>query len=95
MKKNFKKIFAVALSAAFVAAAFVGCGSDKKADSNKWVVGTNAEFAPFEFVSSSNGVIDQYSGIDMEIIKQIAEDNGKEVEINNMEFDSLTVALKN
>lgn len=31
----------------------------------------------------------------MEIIKQIAEDNGKEVEINNMEFDSLTVALKN
>lgn len=78
-----------------MAACLTGCGGKKSStDSKKWVVGTNAEFAPFEYVSTSNGVIDQYSGIDMEIIKKIAEDNGAEVEINNMEFDSLIMALK-
>ena len=56
--------------------------------------GTNAEFPPFEFVTSS-GVIDQYDGIDMAIAKQIAETNGMTAEIENMEFASLLVALQN
>ncbi len=56
--------------------------------------GTNAEFPPFEFVTGS-GVIDQYDGIDMAIAKQIAEDNGMTAAIENMEFDSLLVALQN
>ena len=56
--------------------------------------GTNAEFPPFEFVAS-NGVIDQYDGIDMAIAKQIAEENGMTAAIENMEFDSLLIALSN
>ncbi len=56
--------------------------------------GTNAEFPPFEFVAGT-GVIDQYDGIDMAIAKQIAEDNGMTAAIENMEFDSLLVALQN
>lgn len=56
--------------------------------------GTNAEFPPFEFVASS-GVIDQYDGIDMAIAKQIAEENGMTAAVENMEFDSLIVALQN
>ena len=56
--------------------------------------GTNAEFRPFEFVAGT-GVIDQYDGIDMAIAKQIAEDNGMTAAIENMEFDSLLVALQN
>ena len=56
--------------------------------------GTNAEFPPFEFVAT-NGVIDQYDGIDMAIAKQIAEENGMTAAIENMEFDSLLVALQN
>lgn len=56
--------------------------------------GTNAEFPPFEFVSA-NGVIDQYDGIDMAIAKKIAEDNGMTAAIENMEFDSLLIALQN
>lgn len=58
------------------------------------IFGTNAEFPPFEFVTSS-GVIDQYDGIDMAIAKQIAEENGMTAVIENMEFDSLLVALQN
>mgnify|MGYP002516915069 FL=1 len=56
--------------------------------------GTNAEFPPFEFVAAS-GVIDQYDGIDIAIAKQIAEENGMTAAIENMEFDSLLIALEN
>lgn len=56
--------------------------------------GTNAEFPPFEFVAGT-GVIGQYDGIDMAIAKQIAEDNGMTAAVENMEFDSLLVALQN
>ena len=56
--------------------------------------GTNAEFPPFEFVTS-NGVIDDFDGIDMKIAKQIGDDNGAAAKIENMEFDSLLIALEN
>lgn len=56
--------------------------------------GTNAEFPPFEFVAAS-GVIDQYDGIDIAIAKQIAEENGMTAAVENMEFDSLLIALEN
>lgn len=68
-----------------------GCGS-KKTDA--LIVGTNAEFPPFEFVSSS-GIIDQYDGIDIAIAKGVGDHIGKEVKIENMEFDALLIALAN
>ena len=68
-----------------------GCGSKK---SSALTFGTNAEFPPFEFVSSS-GIIDQYDGIDLAIVKKIGEDTGRDVKIENMEFDSLLIALEN
>ena len=66
-------------------------------DGEVWVVGTNAEFPPFEepATDSDEDSVDGYRGIDMELIQRIAEDNGASVKINNMEFDSLTIALKN
>ena len=59
------------------------------------VFGTNAEFPPFEYVSTSDGLIGEYDGIDIAIAAAIGEALGLEVEINNMEFDSLLVALEN
>lgn len=91
--KKLKKIAATIGLLALATLSLTACGKKKSAD--KWVVGTNAEFPPFEYVSTSQGVIDKFAGIDIEIIKKIAEENGKTVEINNMEFDSLTVALAN
>ena len=70
-----------------------GSGADA-AQGGTLTFGTNAEFPPFEFVTS-NGVIDQYDGIDMAIAKQIAEENGMTAKIENMEFDSLVMALAN
>ena len=91
MKKTIKKIIAV-MSMAAMTAALAGCGGSK--DGGSIIFGTNAEFPPFEYVSAE-GVIGEFDGIDMAIAKQIAEDNGKEVKIENMEFDSLLIALQN
>ena len=52
-------------------------------------MGTNAEFAPFEFVGDDGTV----QGIDAEIAAEIAKDLGVELEISNMNFDSLLPAL--
>lgn len=106
--KNLKKFAAVILSLAFVLGALTACGSGGTIDTTAngepdtsaaeevkpLVFGTNAEFAPFEFVSSQ-GVIGEFDGIDMMIAKKIAEANGMEAQINNMEFDSLLIALQN
>lgn len=81
-------------TAADASQADAGAQEAAPADSSTLVFGTNAEFPPFEFVSGS-GVIDQYDGIDMAIAKQIAEKNGMTAAIENMEFDSLLLALQN
>lgn len=91
MKKFMTKVTAIAATAAMVLG-MTACGSAASNDTIKF--GTNAEFPPFEFVAA-NGVIGQYDGIDMAIAKQIGEDLGKTVEIENMEFDSLLIALEN
>lgn len=69
--------------------------SDSSSGSGETITfGTNAEFPPFEFVTS-NGVIDDFDGIDIKIAKQIGDDNGATAKIENMEFDSLLIALEN
>jgi polar amino acid transport system substrate-binding protein len=55
----------------------------------KLVVGTNAEFPPFEYLGD-NGDPD---GFDMALIKAIGEKLGVEVEIQNMEFGSLITSI--
>ena len=90
--KNFKKLLAICLMAVLTLS-FAACG--KKDEGSKTLTfGTNAEFPPFEYVASK-GTIGEFDGIDMVIAKQIAEDQGKTAAINNMEFDSLLLALQN
>lgn len=91
--KKAVKILSLVLVGAMMMTTLVACGKKESAD-NKIVFGTNAEFPPFEFVTKE-GVIGEFDGIDIAIAKQIAEDNGMEAEISNMEFDSLIVALQN
>ena len=92
MVKTLKKIAALAGAVVLSATMLSGCAKAKETDT--LVFGANAEFPPFEFVSS-NGLIDQYDGIDIAVAKQIGDDNGMAVKIENMEFDSLLIALQN
>ena len=69
---------------------FVGCGDkkDKKNDDNKIIMVTNAEFPPYEYKDKND-----FKGIDIEIANLIAEKMGKELEILDVEFDSIIPAI--
>ena len=53
-------------------------------------MGTNATFPPYEFVNDEGKIV----GIDAEIAEAIAEKLGMELEIKDMEFDSLLTAVQ-
>ena len=57
---------------------------------SKYVIASDPSFAPFVFQNSSN----QYTGIDMDLIKAIAEDQGFEIEITNPGFDAAINAVQ-
>ena len=92
--KKFTKVVSLMLAAILMMALCTACGGDSKKDDSTITFGTNAEFPPFEYVTAK-GVIGEFDGIDMAIAKQIGEDNGMEAKIENMEFDSLLLALEN
>lgn len=52
------------------------------------VVATNAEFPPFEYTEG-----DQYLGVDMEIASLLAQKLGKELVIQNMDFDAVCLSV--
>ena len=53
------------------------------------VVGTNAEFPPFEYVGDDG----EPDGFDVALVKAIGEKIGREVKIENMEFASLISSI--
>ena len=74
---------------------FAGCGKKEEAsDGGKIpetiVVGTNAEFPPFEFVNDDGDV----DGFDMAVMKEVGKRIGSDVEIKNMEFKSLIGSME-
>lgn len=77
-----KKVFALLL--ALMMLALTGA-----ALAEKLVVGTNAEFAPFESIGDDG----KFVGFDMDLIDAIMKDAGLEYEIISIEFDALTSAL--
>ncbi|MBQ0027498.1 MAG: transporter substrate-binding domain-containing protein [Lachnospiraceae bacterium] len=95
--KKFTKVLSVVLAVVLTASMLVACGSANEAGgaaSGTIVFATNPEFPPFEYITT-NGVLGEYDGIDMAIAKKIGEDNGAEIKMESMEFDSLLVALQN
>lgn len=94
--KKLTKILAVMLSVMMIMSLFTACNEKTENDvkTEEIVFGTNAEFPPFEFVTTE-GVIGEFDGIDMAIADKIATENGMSAKISNMEFDSLLVALQN
>ena len=57
------------------------------------VVGTSADYPPYEFTTKKNGKT-EYVGFEMDVAKQFAKDLGVKLVIKNMDFDSLLVALE-
>ena len=98
-----KKLGALVLAGALIFNG-AGCGKtgseanttsklDEIKKSGKIVMGTCADYPPYEFHVLKEGK-DEISGFDIEIAKQIASDLGVELEIKDMKFEGLLPALK-
>jgi polar amino acid transport system substrate-binding protein len=65
---------------------------DKIRQSGKIILGTSADYPPYEFHYLDNGK-DTIVGFDISIAEQIAKDLGVKLEIKDMNFDGLLAAL--
>lgn len=63
--------------------------TDAAKSGEKLIVGTEAGFAPYEYM-----VGDQVVGIDMDIAQAVADKLGRELEIQNMDFDGALLAVQ-
>jgi len=96
-----KKVLAIVLAVAMVFC-FAACGKKEEAkkeeaglktvQSGKLIMGTNAAFPPYEFISDADGKT--IVGIDAEIAEMIAKELGLELVIEDMEFSSIISAVQ-
>lgn len=92
MKKGLLSKILVCGLAGILTLGLVGCGAkeEDKKDTNKLVIGTSADYPPYEFLDSKNNIV----GFDIMIAEEIAKDMGYELEVKNMEFDSLVAGVQ-
>ncbi len=74
------------LAAAFALALCLGTA----AAADRVVAGTNAEFPPFEFTDDANAIV----GFDIDVITAVGRAAGFAVEMQDMAFDTLVLALE-
>ena len=90
-----KRIITLALVVLMIASLLVGCGKSdaknglKTVESGKLIMATNAAFPPYEYIEGN-----QIVGIDAEIAGAIAAKLGLELQIDDMEFDSIIESVK-
>lgn len=85
-----KKIIALLLAALMLCTCFTACGKkaatlDSVKKAGKLVIATSPDFPPFESLDGSNNV----SGIEIDIMNLICQELGVELEIQQMDFDSV------
>lgn len=85
---NFFKAIIISLLVVMSAFTAVSC-KKKEAQQNSLYVGTNAEFAPFEYLDNGKIV-----GFDIDLINEIGKLIGKEIIIKNIAFDGLLPAMQ-
>ena len=57
------------------------------------VLGTSADYAPYEFMYADDNGNMQYAGIDISAAQYIADEMGMELQVENMNFDYLLTSL--
>ena len=82
-----KKITALLLAMAMILS-LTACG--KSNATKKYIIATDTTFAPFEFENESGDMV----GIDLDILKAIAEDQGFDYELQVLGFSAAVTALE-
>ncbi|AYC28544.1 basic amino acid ABC transporter substrate-binding protein [Paenisporosarcina cavernae] len=94
MKKS-KKLFLVGALFTSVSLLLSGCGEGDSdgasGDGEKYVVATDATYAPMEYMDDSGKIV----GIDIDIVDAIAEEAGIEIEYKNYGWEPLFSAVQN
>ncbi|MFO8059149.1 MAG: ABC transporter substrate-binding protein [Bacillota bacterium] len=96
MLQHLRKMSLIILVGVLVMAVILaGCSGeetayDKVMDRGKLIVGTSADYPPFEFVNDAG----EFDGFDMEIIKEIADRMDLDIEIRDMGFDTLIATVQ-
>ena len=85
--KNMKRILSAAAVFVLAGSMLAGCGSSS-GDDNTLVMATNATFPPYEYVEG-----DEIVGIDPEIAAAIADELGMELQIEDVDFDSIVAGV--
>ncbi|MCI8933190.1 MAG: transporter substrate-binding domain-containing protein [Clostridiaceae bacterium] len=94
MKQTWKKLGELLLAAAMTMSLAACSQQENGAEDNSIVLGTSADYAPFEFHKMIDGK-DVIMGSDIALAQKIAEDMGKELVIKDMDFNSLLIELDN
>lgn len=95
--KNVKKILAIGLVAVFALGMLAACGNKDNGGSaptgsanapapsgQKFVIATDMGFYPFEFEDADGNLV----GIDMDLIRAVAEDQGFEIDLHYVGWDA-------
>ena len=95
--KRFLSLLLVVAMIATCAIAFTSCGEEEKTETTTgykdadgvFKMGTNAAFPPYEYKEG-----EEFKGIDVEIAEAVAKELGLELEIVDMEFDSIITSVQ-
>jgi polar amino acid transport system substrate-binding protein len=92
LRRSARRLGAAALVAFVAVGALLAGAAPATAadDGEKYVIGTDTTFAPFEFTNADGDLV----GIDMDLLRAIAKDQGFEVEIRQLGFDAAVQALQ-
>ncbi|AOH55632.1 ABC transporter substrate-binding protein [Peribacillus muralis] len=99
---KFKKQLSLLLATVLMIGVLAACGTSKKEedkstagnkDKKVLVMGTSADYPPFEYVETSKS--DEIKGFDIDIAKAIGKKLGYEVQVKDIDFNSLVPALEN
>ncbi len=93
MKKFVSLLLALLMIASLAACGKKANDNNNSNDSKTLIMGTSADYAPFEFMYKGEDGTMQYGGIDVSVGQYIAESMGKELKVENMSFDYLVPSL--
>lgn len=93
MKKFVSLLLALLMIASLAACGKKANDNNDSNDSKTLIMGTSADYAPFEFMYKGKDGTMQYGGIDVSVGQYIAESMGKELKVENMSFDYLLPSL--
>lgn len=93
MKKFVSLLLALLMIASLAACGKKANDNNDSNDSKTLIMGTSADYAPFEFMYKGEDGTMQYGGIDVSVGQYIAESMGKKLKVENMSFDYLVPSL--